>query len=239
MSEIVFTDGEISRYGTHFLHESEKLIGASEVVDVAAVRGRVQATLAAFEAERLKADLARGDVRSGRKSTEEATEAARDVLDRFFHFVRSRPKTAGIDVEAFFEGKVLGNISELKPADLETKVDTVLRGFGVPANTGLPALDPWKDELTIARDDLAAGLRDRGSARGNSITSTAALDAARKAFARTYNGVAKHLVHGLLNDLERGEEYRLFFLDLQESAPRRTKAKAPPAAPAPDGDTPS
>ena len=58
-------------------------------------------------------------------------------------------------------------------------------------------------------------LAGRGSARGDSIVTTATLAAAHERFLTIYNGVATHLVRGLLNELGRGDELPLYFLDLQ------------------------
>ncbi|MFN7145415.1 MAG: hypothetical protein ACK4YP_16700 [Myxococcota bacterium] len=221
---------EVAEYGTHFVREGKKLVGASPLVDVAALVARVQKAVDDVDAELGKAGISRSSLRTGRDEVAIAAPAARDTIDRFFHHLAAQPAASGIDVAAFFPGNKLGALARLKPADLRGKADEVLRGFDAPANVPIASLGSWKADIQAKRDDLDAALTGKGSSRGDSIIATAALTAARERFVALYNGVAKHLVRGMLSDLGRANELSLYFLDLQvhEGGPRRNPAPVAP-----------
>lgn len=145
------------------------------------------------------------------------------MVERFYYHLLSLPVSTGVDVDAFFPGKTLGNLSKLKPADLAGKADQVLLGFAAKSNTGIAGLAKWQSAIDEARTALGHALKNKQSARGTSVTATAGLIAARERFIGLYNGVAKPLVRGLLNELGRPKELELFFLDLQvnEGSPRK------------------
>jgi hypothetical protein len=103
----------------------------------------------------------------------------------------------------------------------------VLRAFSAPINAALPERAKWEGKLRAASEALDAALGAKGNAKTGAIQSTAGLIAAREAFLRAYNGVAKRLIQGLLVELGREDEMRLFFKDLQVNA--RTLAKKAPA----------
>ncbi|MFT3767171.1 MAG: hypothetical protein QM820_16865 [Minicystis sp.] len=232
-SNIALSD--VAIYGTHFINEAPKLMGASPLVDIGAVIGRVQAATDAVGAELAKAGVKRSTLRSGRVGIAAAAPAMRDVIERFHHHLGSLSGKSGVDVAAFFTGGKLGSLARLKPADLLKKADKVLRGFEVPANVTASGLSPWQNEVQAARDVLAAAIKGKGSAHGDSIVTTAALADAHERFVTLYNGVAKNLVRGVLNDLDRGDELPLYFLDLQTTggAPKAKTAKAVPAPASP------
>ncbi|MDC3959456.1 hypothetical protein KEG38_36720 [Polyangium jinanense] len=214
MADRYIDDGEVSEYGRHFVTEAKKLVGASELVDVAKLIARVLGAVEAVETELAKVRSQRSEVRTERGGTGEAEEAVRDVVTRFHAYLRSLPKGTSFDFEAFYPGKNLGEVAALKPADLVTKAADVLRGFDVARNAGLDAFVPWKQEIAGARSALDAALSGKSGAANRSVTTTAGLAAARAHFLKTYNQVAKPIVRGVLNELGRGEEVRLFFKDL-------------------------
>ncbi|MDC3984890.1 hypothetical protein [Polyangium jinanense] len=214
MADRYIDDGEVSEYGRHFVTEAKKLVGASELVDVAKLIARVLGAVEAVETELAKVRSQRSEVRTERGGTGEAEEAVRDVVTRFHAYLRSLPKGTSFDFEAFYPGKNLGEVAALKPADLVTKAADVLRGFDVARNAGLDAFVPWKQEIAGARSALDASLSGKSGAANRSVTTTAGLAAARAHFLKTYNQVAKPIVRGVLNELGRGEEVRLFFKDL-------------------------
>ncbi|MDI1449603.1 hypothetical protein [Polyangium sp. 6x1] len=207
-------DREVSEYGRHFATEAKKLVEASELVDVAKVIARVLGAVEAVETEVAKAKAQRSEVRTERGGTAEAEETARDVVTRFHAYLRSLPKGTSFDFEAFYPGKNLGDVAALKPADLVAKAADVLRGFDVARNAGLDAFAPWKQEIAAAHAALDGALSGKSGAANRSVTATAGLAAARAHFLKTYNQVAKPIVRGVLNELGRGEELRLFFKDL-------------------------
>jgi len=206
---------EVGEYGDHFVAESNKLDGLSPLVDVPALRAKVQAAVGAVDVELGKAGIKRGDLRGGRDTTAAAAAAGKDLIQRFYHTLLGLPRTSGVEVEAFFPGRVLGDVTGLKPADVNGRLGAVLKGFDTAANkAAAPALGTWQQDLSAGRGALAAALADKGGALGTSITGTASLVAARESFLRVYNKVAKKLVSGLLADLGREDEYELFFKDL-------------------------
>ena len=206
---------EVGEYGDHFVSESNKLDNLSPLVDVPALRAKVQTAVAAVDAELAKAGIKRGDLRGGRETTATATAAGKDLIQRFYYSLLGLPKTSAVDVEAFYPGKLLGDVAVAKPADVNGRLGAILKGFDTAANkAAAPLLGTWQQDLTAGRDALASALADKGGALGTSITSTAALIAARESFLRVYNRVAKKLVSGLLADLGREAEYELFFKDL-------------------------
>jgi hypothetical protein len=110
---------------------------------------------------------------------------------------------------------VLGNVSELKPADVKSRIAALLKGFDTTANKAVASVfGTWKQDLAAAHAALDTAVAGKGDAHGTSITGTAALVAARGSFLHVYNKVAKKLMAGLLADLGRESEYELFFKDL-------------------------
>jgi len=214
MADRYIDDGEVSEYGRHFVAEAKRLVGATELVDVEKVITRVLGAVEAVENELARARNERSEVRTERGGTGEAEETLRDVVTRFHAYLRSLPKGTSFDFEAFFPGKNLGDVAAVKPADLVAKASDVLRGFDVARNAGLDAFAPWKQELTDARAWLDGALSGKSGATNRSVTATAGLVAARAQFLKVYNQVAKPIVRGVLNELGRGEEHRLFFKDL-------------------------
>ncbi|HVK70510.1 MAG TPA: hypothetical protein VM694_38920 [Polyangium sp.] len=207
-------DGEVSEYGRHFVTEAKKLVGASDLVDVEKVITRVLGAVEGVETELAKARSQRSEVRTERGGTGEAEEVVREVVTRFHAYLRSLPKGTSFDFEAFFPGKKLGDVAALKPADLGAKAADVMRGFDVARNAGLDAFAPWKQEMAGARAALDGALSGKSGAANRSMTATAGLGAARAHFLKVYNQVAKPIVRGVLHELGRGEEYKLFFRDL-------------------------
>jgi hypothetical protein len=214
---------EVSEYGNHFVSEAKKLSGLSKLVDIDALRARVQSAVDEVNGELQNAGIQRSDLRCGRDTTAQAVPLLRDALERFYHHLLSLPVSAGIDVDAFFPGKTLGNLSRLKPADLAAKADQVLHGFATKSNGGVAGLTKWQSAIEDARSALGRALKGKHSARGASVTATAGLLAARERFVGLYSGVAKPLVRGLLSELGRAKELDLFFVDLQvnEGSPRK------------------
>ncbi|MDI3283094.1 hypothetical protein [Polyangium sp. 15x6] len=214
MADRYIDEGEVSEYGRHFATEAKKLVGASELVDVPKLITRVLGAVEAVETEVAKARNQRSEVRTERGGTSEAEEAVRDVVTRFHAYLRSLPKGTSFDFEAFYPGKNLGEVAALKPSDLKAKAADVLRGFDVARNAGIDAFVSWQQEIAGARSALDAALSGKSGAANRSMTATAGLAAARAHFLKVYNHVAKPIVRGVLNDLGRGEEVRLFFKDL-------------------------
>ena len=222
---------EVGEYGDHFISESNKLDNLSPLVDVPALRAKVQTAVTAVDDELAKVGIKRGDLRGGRETTAAATATAKDLMQRFYYFLLSLPKSSGVDLEGFFPGQVLGDLARVKPADVNGRLGAIVKGFDTAANkAAAPALGTWQQDFTAARDALSAALTGKGGALGTSITSTAELVAARESFLRVYNKVAKKLVSGLLADQGREAEYELFFKDLtvnEDPKPAKKGGDAP------------
>jgi len=223
---------ECIEYGDHFQTEAKQLVGLSPIVDVDALIAHVAAAQKGVAAQLAAQGIKLSDLRGDRKDVDAAAPALRKAIEQFHKYLGSVDDALGIDREAFFPGGNLGKISQMKPADLVGKANQVLDGFAAPANAGLPQSATWIARLTTARDALAAATSGKGSSRTASIQGTAGLVAAREAFIKAYNGVAKKIVAGLLALLDRRDELRLFFKDLQVNEAGSSTPEAP-ATPAP------
>jgi hypothetical protein len=231
MTDAYIDYDEVGEYGNHFTSEAKKLLGASPLVDVAALIKRLSGDTKAVATALEGAGSKRGKRRASSGEVKTTAAMAGKVLDQFWSFLGS---IDGVDVAAFFEGGKKGATAKLKPGDVRSKALRALRGF--TAHTKLPQGDAWKKRLTDAEAELGAALGGKGDAHGGSISQTAELVAARESFLVSYNGVAKPIVRGLLTSLGREGEMALFFKDLQvnEGARKRKKAGdgAQPVAPA-------
>lgn len=220
---------EVSEYGSYFYEQSGRLVGASKLVDVEALRKELQGKQRAVEKERDAAGLVRSGLRGNQQGASEAVTQVREVLTRFFNYLGSvDPAECKVDIAAFFPGGTLGALVQMKPADLKGHADRVLGGFALPAHQSLPEREKWQTRLTQARDGLASALSSKSDQQNTKLESTGKLGAAREEFLSVYNGVAKPLVRGLLASLGKSAEYEHFFRDLQVNEEGRP-AKAPPA----------
>lgn len=218
---------EVGEYGGHFVAHARTLIGASPLVDVELLCSMVTSAIGKLESELETLGIKRSSLRSGRDDTAVTTEAARRHIRRFFMHVGSLDDTANLDIEAFFPGYKLGDIATLKPADLKARMDEILRGFAIPANSKLPQRELWQQMLTGARDALNDALSSKGTASRLTRQGSAGLRQAREEFLHVYTGVAKPLIRGLLSALGREHELKLFFLDLQINETSRPAAQPP------------
>lgn len=206
---------EVSQYGSYFVTEAAALVGASELVNIAALQQRVAAAVEAVVVELEKIGIRRSDLRIGQADVDAAVPAVRKELERFYNFLGGLEDEVKIDRESFFPGDRLGNLASLKPADLLARTDEVLRGFQAPDNAGVPERDKRKAKLESVRKTLADALGSSSANTHRVISATAGLAAARERFLGLYNGVAKPLVRAMLADLGRADEYTRFFFDLQ------------------------
>jgi hypothetical protein len=55
-------------------------------------------------------------------------------VGRFYYHLHSLPKSVDFDFDAFYQGKNLGDLASLKPADLRAKAASVLRDFDTSKN---------------------------------------------------------------------------------------------------------
>ncbi|MBK9264014.1 MAG: hypothetical protein IPM54_29955 [Polyangiaceae bacterium] len=216
---------EVSEYGRQFVSAVTPLAGQSELVDVVKLAALVSSAVDAVEAELQKATSDRSDLRGERTDTSEAAETVRDTVSRFYYHLRSLPKATVFDFEAFYPGQTMGDLSSMKPADLNAKAGEVLRGFDTDKNKNVAAFSTWKTELATAHQTLTNALAGKGNATGKSFVATAALVEARKTFLHRYNKVAKPIMRGLLAQLGREHELPLYFKDLAVN--EGGKAKAP------------
>lgn len=224
---------EISEYGRHFLEALPSLAGKSNLVDLAKLDSLVTSAMQNVESELQKTTGDRSSLRGERSDTSIATNSLRDVLTRFYYFLKSVPGQNSFDFEALFPGKTMGDLGHLKPADLESKAADVLRGFETSANQSLAMFAPWKSEIDTARQTLSNALAGKGNATGKSFVATASLVQARKDFLHAYNKIAKPILRGVLASLNRENEWPLFFKDLTVSEDGKPAANTntPPIAP--------
>jgi hypothetical protein len=219
---------EASEYGRYLWARLELLIGVSQLVQIPAFRQLLLAAIEDVEAEYRSTRTQQSGVRTGRTSTSESAEDLGDVLRRFYHHLETQPDDVRIDRAAFFPNQSSGALSKLKPADLLARADEVLHGFTVPLNAVLPDAARWMSDITTRRATLGESLGGKhGAAHGNR-RATSALQTARERFLHVYNGMAKRLVYVALAELDRLDEYRQFFLDLQVNEGGRAT---------PDGET--
>lgn len=223
---------EVLEYGDHFANEAQKLVGVSKLVDIAELRTYVIAKRNAVASELEKQGIKQSSVRVDRKEVETNTTALRKDLEKLFHYLSSLDNEDEFDLNAFFKNGNLGSLSTLKPADLAQKAIDVLRGFAAPQNAALPDASKWKARIDSSRATLAASLDGKGSSKTESIQATASLVAAREAFLTAYNSIAKRIVSALLAEIERKDDLKLYFKDLQvnevtPSKPAQNPEKSP------------
>lgn len=220
--------GECGEYAAHFCAEAKGLIGATPLVDVEALIALVKATAHAVATELAKQTSMTSAARDDRGKVEASTEAGRQEVTRFYTYLGSLDADVQHDKRAFFPGGKRGDVSKLKPADMQKKLAQVLSGFAAKSNEELPDASKWQPRIQKAHDDLAKAIELKTGSVGTKIVHTKELVAARKAFLSAYTSVAKPLVRGILAQLGRDEkEIRLYFKDLtvQDTKPR----KSPPA----------
>jgi hypothetical protein len=224
MADTYFDVQEVSEYGEYFYNESQKLEGLSEIFVIRELRTILRTALDAFYHER---GAAAGSLDGVRKEAKLATEESREVLGRFFSFLNSL-KAGSVDKDAFFKSGKLGDLSRVKPAEVQTRLETVLLGF--EANQQFKDRDDWKKELTTSLSTLKLSLDTKHSKRADTARSTALKSVAYAHFLVVYNQVAKSAVAGLLAQLSRASEYPLFFKDLQVKETSSDKKKQKQAA---------
>jgi len=220
---------ECLEYGDHFDKEIDELNGKSKLVDVGELKTLVASATAAVGTELEKQGIKRSGVRVDRKEVAAKVTVLRKDIEKFHHHLGSLDDDQGFDLDAFFKDGNLGPISTLKPADLVQFAGGVLRGFAVDANANIPDAAKWKLRLETSQSALKGSIADKSASSGNTIQGTVALVAARQAFLVAYNGIAKRLVQAVLIQLDRKDELRLFFKDLQVNED---------AAPAPNDTAP-
>jgi hypothetical protein len=225
---------EVIEYGRYFLNEVRKLIGLSAFVDIAVLQQIVQAIVDAMEAALTTSHLQQSGARTGRLSTSDASALLLDGLRRFHYYLKTLPSDTKLDLEAFFPGGTLNGLIRLKPADLLSRADDVLRGFNVPVNAVLPGAAEWTKTLTESRDSLATALTGKQDARAGQKDATGSVAEIRARFLNIYNNVAKRAVHAVLAEIGRLDDYRRYFLDLQmnEDATAPETPDAEPITPA-------
>jgi len=162
--------GEVSEYGRPFVTALAGLVGLSEFVDVTKLGAFVSSKVDAVETELQKARNDRSDVRDERGITAQAEETLRDTVTRFYHHLQSLPRTTNADVEAFFSGRVMGDIAAMKPADLVSKAADVLRGFDTEKNKVIAGLASWKTDIAAAWQNLADAIEGKGGAAGKAFS---------------------------------------------------------------------
>lgn len=231
MADRYIDSSEVREYGDHFISEAKKLIGASKLVDVEALIQRVAGDMASVGVELGKTGMTRSEARGAKTDTSDVTAKARRTVEQFWSYLGTLDDDVAVDVQAFFAGGKLGALASLKPADVQSKMGAVLKGFAAKGNAKLPDAAAWKAKLTAAEAALGATLAGKGSVKAGAVKDTAALTAARARFLVSYNGVAKKLVLGLLTALDRADELVLFFKDLQVQEGGADKAKEPAPQP--------
>ena len=232
---------EAVQYGRYFFLHIEPLIGASEVFNVEALRQKVRLKYQAIEAGMMVTNTPRSVVRTGRSAVDDASDDLLGRLRRFYHYLQSLPDEANVDVAAFFAGGKLGNLSQYKPEDMLDRGDAVVRGFAAPTSAGMPNAAEWQAEIVLSTETLTAAINDKLGAANTSSTATSSLARARQEFLHVYNKVAKPAIRGLLAELGREHELRLYFRDMQvnEGRPRTPATPAEPVADAATADPPS
>lgn len=226
---IAFT--EIDEYGDYFATHAKPLVGLSSLIDVKYLITIVTDAQTAVATELAKQGIQKSDTRTTSKSVAALTEDLQGEIRRFHKHLGSLDPSVSVDMDAFFPGGKLGKLGPLKPADLVSKAKTIVNGFSAKANAGLPGAAAWSAKIAAARDALDDADSGRGVSTVQRIQSTTALVAARETFLTKYNGVAKRAILALLTELDRKDEYRLFFKDLrvnEDGTP--TKKEEKPAA---------
>jgi hypothetical protein len=232
---------EICEYGRYFAGEAVRLVGASPIADVEAVRQLVLAEVEAMEARLAQGIVQKSGLRTGRSSTLEASVDLADWLRRFFFDLKTLPAEVVIDRAAFFPTGTLGAPERLKPADLLARGDEVLAGFTAPANAALPGAAAWQAGITVARNVLEEAITGKRAATSDTASGVDTVAAIRHRFLNVYNNIAKRLIHAVLAHVGRLDEYRRYFLDLQVNEDRSGAIVEPeaPEAPADESGAPA
>lgn len=231
---------EVGEYGRGCVAALARLAGAATLVNVEALSAQVEAAVGAVDQELERAGVERGDLRGQRRSVEEAAADGRKAIEKHHAWLKALDDDAPVDREAFFPGMRLGALAALKPADVQSRLGALVRGFAVAGNAAMPERADRLQRLTAARDALDAAIAGKGGATALKIQSTAGLVAAREAFLHVYNKVAKPVVRGQLAALGREQELKEFFPDLAVNETSRRGedggavggAEAPAEAPA-------
>lgn len=229
---------ECREYGNHFCNEAKNLIGASALGDIGALITHLQSHIGAVTTELGKQGIEKSGTRVNRQEAEAKSSALRAQITKFHHYLSSLDDNIPFDMEAFFKKGMLGDIAKQKPADLIEKAAQILRGFEAPGNSALPEADKWKTKLQAAEDQLSTATLGKSTHSGQHIRATKELIAARQAFLKAYNRVAKPIVRAVLVSLEREHEMPLYFKDLavnEEAAGKESNPPANPAEPAQPG----
>ncbi|EYF00091.1 hypothetical protein [Chondromyces apiculatus] len=212
---------EVDEYGTGFLTALTRLEEEADLLNVTALRDLVQGAVTRVNQELQSAGIQRSDLRGQRVSVDEAAERGRKEIERFHGYLTSLDDSATADKEAFFRGMKVGLMSKFKPADVNAKLNELVRGFEVAANATLPERAARLARLTQARDTLHEALSGKGMSYAFKLKTTANLTEAREAFLVAYNQVAKPVIRGQLARLGREKEMRDFFPDLRVNEDRR------------------
>jgi hypothetical protein len=224
---------EVSEYGRYFYNKSERLEGASPLVDIRLLRQRVLAVVEEAERYRTTTMVERSTVRGGRGNIGVASARLASDVRRFRHHVRAQPEEAGLDEEAFFPGGYV-TPAKRKPADLLAQGRDILAGFDAPANASLVNAAEWRATFAVSCASLDAALVDKHGAAHVASAGTEAQAETRRKFLALYNGMAKRLVRVVLQDIGRLQDYRMFFLDLQVNEDGQAAPEAPYAPDAPE-----
>ena len=233
---------EIGEYGRYFLAAIEHLETSDDaparnktteaedaaqspekhLIDISMIRDIVMQAVQAVEA-----DLQRSDDESvparPRVDTRAVAHDCRDRVRRFYYYLRALPPGAAGDLLAFFPSGRVAALGRLGPDELVTRMTAMLRGFSAPGNLGLVNGAAWRQELQAGRDALESALaasREQGAAPSTKKS----LMRGRAHFLRVYHGLAKPAVRALLTYLDRDQEYRRFFLDLQPGDRKSARA---------------
>jgi hypothetical protein len=218
---------EVVEYGRHFLGEVVRLIGLSAAVDIAALQQLVQVVVEAMEGALSVANRQQSGARTGRTGTSAAKADTIDKLRRFHYHLKTLPQGTAFDLEAFFIGGAPGGIHRLKPADVLARAEYAVSGFSAPANAGLPGTPEWLPVLIDTRNELAAAIEGKRTARGGDKDAVGSLAEIRERFLNVYNNVAKRLVWAVLAEVGRLDDYRRYFLDLQVNEEGRRPVAEP------------
>lgn len=228
MSDSYIDALEVDEYTRYFLRQVISLVLASPLVDIEALRQRVENAAANVEREIVARGLQRSNLRILRGDTGDVYEQLLDAIRRFHRYLQSLPPSTVMDADAFFPDGYTGR--RRKPADVLAQGKLVLRGFDVPANASFPAASEWKATFSQGCEALEQAIGGKGDAARVASSSTSSLEVARREFVAVYNGLAKRLVRAVLQDIGREHEFKSYFLDLQVNEDGY-KAPAEPAEP--------
>lgn len=211
MADAYIDYSEMEIYGNHTVIALAQIESLN--VGVASLKKKLEEkTNAVKSAKGAKRDTREG---GGEKRTDRDVVQARMVrslrsLKSHLDSVNNDEDAPDIDLELFFEGGGLGDLSNSSPAQALLKAEFALAGFAKSGDFPLKA--EKVEKLTKLAKELEASIQEASGVRPDEAGSATELQKAGDAWRREYRGL-KWIIWGLLIQASRENEYSSYFKD--------------------------